>query len=68
MNSVNLTFEEQQIKNLLKQAMLELLEERQDLFHQLFSEIIEEVGLVNAIQAGEQSQDVSREGIFQILE
>jgi hypothetical protein len=68
MNSVTLSIEEQQIKNLLKQAMLELLEERQELFQQLFIEVVEEVGLANAIRDGEQTQDVSREEIFQILE
>ncbi|MCP4428985.1 MAG: hypothetical protein GY803_31255 [Chloroflexi bacterium] len=68
MNSVTLSIEEHKIKDILKQAMLELMEERQELFQQLFAEVVEEVGLTNAVCEREQTQDVSREEIFQILE
>lgn len=62
------TLEEKDIKALFKQAMVELLEERQDLFSDAFLEALEEVALVSAIQEDEQSEFVSRAEIFEILE
>jgi hypothetical protein len=53
---------------LLKQAILELLEERQDIFRQLVVEAIEDLALINAIKEGEATETVSREEILQILE
>jgi hypothetical protein len=66
--SVLLSVEEQHIKDLLKQAILELLEERQDIFRQLVAEAMEDLALVNAIKEGEATETVSREEILQILE
>lgn len=60
--------EEKEIKALFKQAMVELLEERRDLFSDVLLEALEEIALVNAIQEGEESESVSRKEIFEILE
>lgn len=62
------TLEEKDIKALFKQAMVELLEERRDLFSDALLEALEEVALVSAIQEEEQSELVSRAEIFEILE
>ncbi len=64
----HLSVEEQHIKDLLKQAILELLEERQDIFRQLMAEAMEDLALINAIKEGEATETVSREEILQILE
>jgi Asp-tRNA(Asn)/Glu-tRNA(Gln) amidotransferase C subunit len=64
----HLSVEEQHIKDLLKQAILELLEERQDIFRQLVAEAMEDLALINAIKEGEATETVSREEILQILE
>ena len=60
--------DDQKTKELFKEAMIELLEERKDLFYELFAEIIEDTILVNAIKEGASSDTVSREEIFKILE
>ena len=65
---VSIPLEEQDIKDLLKQAIVELLEERQDLFLELFAEAIEDLGLVHAIEEGEAAPNVSRSEIFNMLE
>jgi hypothetical protein len=66
---MNITsLDEKQLKELFKQAMTELLEERKDLFYDLFAEAIEDAALVNAIREGETSEQVSREAVFRILE
>jgi hypothetical protein len=64
----HLSVEEQHIKDLLKQAILELLEERQDIFRQLVVEAMEDLALINAIKEGEATETVSRDEILQILE
>jgi hypothetical protein len=60
--------EDQKAKELFKQAMIELLEERKDLFYGLFAEIIEDSVFIRAIQEGETTESASREEIFEILE
>lgn len=66
---MNITsLDEKQLKELFKQAMTELLEERKDLFYELFAEAIEDSALVNAIQDGETSEPTSRDAVFRILE
>ncbi|MCZ7673452.1 MAG: hypothetical protein M5U34_43210 [Chloroflexi bacterium] len=68
MKSITLTMEDQQLKDILKQALLELMEERQELFQQILTEVLEETNMVSAIQEGLKSEDISRDDIFQILE
>ena len=66
---MNITsLDENQLKELFKQAMTELFEERRDIFYDLFVEVIEDAGLVNAIREGDSGETVSRETIFRILE
>ena len=57
-----------QLKDALKGALIEVLEERSDLFRELLAEVIEEVALVRAIQEGEASGPVSRDEVFRALE
>jgi len=62
-----LSLEENKTKELIKQAILELIEEREDLIYDLFAEIIEDTLLVAAIREGENSQPASRAEIMGIL-
>ena len=58
----------EQVKDLFKQALLEILQEERELFYDLFAEIIEDMALVKAIKAGEESEVVSRDEVFALLE
>ena len=60
--------EERRIKVLLKNAVVEVLEERQDLQRDAMHESLEDMALVKAIQEGEKSRLMSRKKIFQRLE
>ncbi|MEJ2264875.1 MAG: hypothetical protein P8X95_15630 [Anaerolineales bacterium] len=60
--------DDQKTKELFKQAMIELLEERKDLIYDLFAEFIEDYLLIRAIQEGERTDSASREEILEILE
>jgi hypothetical protein len=59
---------ETQIKDLMKAAILEIFQERRDLFQDLIAEALEDIALVKAIDEGRDSEPVSREAIFEILE
>jgi len=61
------TLDEKQLKELFKQAILELLQERKDLLHDVFAEVIEDLAIINAIKEGEDSETVSRSEVFEIL-
>ena len=62
------TLEERRIKHLLKDAVVEVLEERHDLLREALQESLEEMGLLRAIQEGEKSPLTSRKKIFRRLE
>ncbi len=56
------------LKQMMKTAFIEALEERKDLFRELIDEALEDIGLVQAIEEGRSSGSVSREDIFKILD
>ncbi len=62
-----LSTDDQRIKDLLKQAVVELLEERRDLFSGIITEAIEEARLVNAIKEGQASYAISKKEVTKIL-
>ena len=61
------TLDEKQFKVLLKEALAELFEERQDIFSAIVAEAIEDTGLANAIREGRKNDFVSKEEIDAIL-
>ncbi len=63
-----LSLDETQMKDLMKTALLEIFQERRDLFQDLITEALEEMTLIKAIDEGKDSQPVSRDTIFAILE
>jgi ribosomal protein S18 acetylase RimI-like enzyme len=65
---ITLALEEQQLKDIVKQALLEILEERQDLAEALFLEALEDWGLLQAIREGETSDTATREAVVDVLE
>jgi len=60
--------EEHRLKGLLKTAVAEVLEERQDLLCDAVRETLEDVAMIRAIQLGEKSPVTSSKKIFQRLE
>jgi len=59
--------EERRLKTLLKDALTEVLEERQDILRAAVQESLEDAAMLRAIQSGEKSRTVSRAKIFQRL-
>jgi hypothetical protein len=64
----SLSIDEGKLKDLLKTAIMEVLEERKDLVRDLIEEAFEDIGLVRAIEAGEQTGTVSRDEVIKVLE
>ena len=56
--------DERQIKESVKQALVELLRERKGLLYELIVEIVEDYALARAIKEGEQTPKVSREKVL----
>ena len=57
--------EERRLKVLLKDAVTEVLEERQDILRAALQESLEDMAMLKAIQDEEKSPLVSRKKIFQ---
>jgi len=57
-----------QLKEVFKQALTELLQEQRDLFYDVFVEVLEDIAMANAIKEGETTAIVSRKQVFKILE
>ena len=62
------TLDEAQMKELFKEAFVELLQERKDLLYELAVEIIEDYALLAATREGEETATVDRAEVFQVLE
>jgi len=60
--------DESRLKEILKKALIEVLEERKTLFYELIAEVLEDIALVRAIKEGETTESVSRAEVFSILE
>jgi hypothetical protein len=60
--------DETRLKALLKEALAEVLEQRREWFSVLVVEALEDSAFVQAIKEGENSEVVSRDEIFALLE
>ena len=57
-----------ELRTLLKELLIELLQERDEEISTLLTEVIEDITLANAIEKGETTEHVSRDTIFKILQ
>ena len=60
--------DEERMKELFKDALVELFNERKDLLRELVAGALEDVALVHAIEEGASGASVSRSEVFDILE
>lgn len=59
------SIDENRFKDLLKAAILEVLEERRDLIVEIIEDVVEDNALRRAIAEGEKTEVISREAVFQ---
>jgi len=62
------TIEEGKLKDLIKTALIEVLETRRDLMQEIVEEAMEDFALSRAIELGMESEKVSRGEVFAVLE
>ena len=62
------SIDEAKLKDLLKSAVAEVLEERREFVKEIIEEAMEDVALARAIDEGVSSDTVSRQEVFTILE
>ena len=60
--------EASQLKEVVKQAVVEALVQHKELVYDAVTEALEDIAMANAIREGDRSDFVSREEIFGILE
>lgn len=65
---VQLSVDEKKLKDLLKETLIEVIEQKRDLFHDIVAEAIEDIALTNAIREGESSESINRDEVFNIIE
>jgi hypothetical protein len=61
------TLDEKHFKKLVKESLLELFEERRDVFSAIVVEALEELGLAHAIRDGRREEYVREEELQSIL-
>ena len=63
----NIIADSDKLKEVLKQAIIEAMEEKRDLVHDLLVEAMEDLAMIRAIQQGEETEAVSRDEVFKLL-
>lgn len=64
---MKISINDDKTKEILTEIMIDILQNRKDLFYDIVIEAIEEIGLANAIQEGRQDEFVEEEEIFSLL-
>jgi hypothetical protein len=62
------TIEENRVKDLMKEALVETFNEKKEMFEEIILEVFEDVCMANAIKEGENSSKVSKSEILEILD
>ncbi len=65
---MQLTLSDEKTKELLTEALVEMIQQKREVFYEIVVEALEDVGLANAIIEGRQGKFVSEDKIMSILE
>lgn len=60
--------DDSKLKQLLKEAFIEALEEKKNIFHDLMIEAMEDAALIHAIKEGEATETIDKQEVLSILE
>jgi len=55
------------LKEIFKQAIIEAMEEKKDVVHDLLVDAMEDLAMIHAVQEGEKTGAASRDEVFNIL-
>ncbi|MBK1640826.1 hypothetical protein CKO12_02815 [Chromatium okenii] len=62
------TASDSELKQLLKEVLTETLNEQRELLYEVFTDVLEDVGLAKAIREGQQTEQVDRGEVFNLFE
>ena len=62
------SLDDTRIKELFKQALLEVLQERKDLLYEVFAEVVEDLAMTKAIEEGATTESATRKEVLRFLE
>ena len=65
---VQTNLNERQLKQALKEALVETLQEQRALLHEVFAEVLEDFALAEAIREGQKTKKATRDEVFNILQ
>jgi hypothetical protein len=65
---MEICIDESKLKELMKQALVEILEDRKDVIHKILSDVIEDIALAHAIKEGEATEAVRKQEILDIFQ
>ena len=65
---MDIRIEDNEIKEIIEDALYRLIMEQQDLFKEIIEDVIEDIALTNAIREGRKNRFVKKEEIEELLE
>jgi hypothetical protein len=65
--TMEICVDENRLKELMKDAFVEVFDERKEVIYEILAEVIEDIALARAIKEGEATKSVSRDEIFGII-
>ena len=65
---MELAANEAQLKEVIKAALVEVLQERQDLVHDAIERVLEDIAFARAIEKGDRTELIERDEVFAILD
>jgi len=65
---VQLTINDEKMKDFMKEIIIEMIQEKRDIFYEIILEAMEEVALANAITEGRENNFVGEDRILELLE
>jgi hypothetical protein len=65
---MELAANEAELKEVIKAALVEVLQERQDLLYDAIERAIEDIAFARAIEEGDRTELIERDEVFAILE
>ena len=60
--------EESKLKQLMKEALVEVLESRKEVIYEIVSEVMEDIALAHAVKEGEATESVDKQEILDIIQ
>ena len=64
----SITIDDKTLRTLLKEALIEVLQERPTLLGDVLADVVEDIGLSAAIEEGQRTTLVSKDEVFKALE